>query len=119
MQATPGSRNKGRKWKDVQLILSSISVALTLGLWGLWASRARAGEIKASATEAPTDSSPAAAAEAPPMLPGQVIYLAGATLQPTPEPVVVSQPDNSKHRRGDKGGGGGGGGGGQASTGSS
>lgn len=118
MQASPGSRNKGRKWKDVELILSSVSVALTLGLWGLWASRAKAEEIKATPTFEPTEPPPTATVEAPLMLPGQVIYLAGATPEPTVQPAVVSQPDKGKHRKGG-GKGGGGGGGGQASTGSS
>ncbi len=35
--------NKTKNWTDVELIISSISVALTLGFWGLFASRQKVG----------------------------------------------------------------------------
>jgi len=114
MQPAPGARPKVRSWKDVQLIISSISVAVTLGLWSLWASREKtAAAVEAEAALPSVADTPATG---PMLLPGQTLYLAGPTPQAN---APVSIQEKRKHRRGGNGGGGGGGGGADAATGSS
>lgn len=111
-------QNRSRNWTDVQLIVSSISIALTLGFWGLFASREKrvAPVVGEASDPAPTDAlTPTSTA----LLPGQIFYVNGAT--PSALPTVVAQTQPKRRKDGDKGGGGdrGGGGGGGGSTGSS
>jgi len=113
MRPAPGARTKVRSWKDVQLIISSMSVAVTLGLWSLWAAREKtAAAVQAEAALPSVSGTPATG---PTLLPGQTIYLAGPTPQAQNQ---VSVKEKRKHRRGGDGGGGGGGGA-DAATGSS
>jgi hypothetical protein len=106
-------QNRSRNWTDVQLIISSISIAFTLGFWGLLAG----GEKRVAGVQALADlpAQPDGLAAAPMLLPGQVLYL-GAVAPQTAAPVAsTTQP---RRRRG--GGGGRSGGGGPAGgTGSS
>jgi hypothetical protein len=122
MQTAPVPRRKVRNWKDVQLIVSSISVAVTLGLWSLWASREKPAPPVVVDTLEPSEPTVTATATEPLMLPGQVIYLGAATPQaaaPVANQTNLDQPRHPKGRGGGRGGGGGGGGGANASTGSS
>jgi hypothetical protein len=99
---------KSRNWADVQLIISSVSIALTLGLWSLFASREK---IAPKVSEVEVITTPTTAAPEPTavmMAPGQTILL-GA-----PAPQIATTNLTTPKRR--KSGGGGGGG---ASTGSS
>lgn len=110
--------NKTKNWTDVELIMSSISIAFTLGFWGLFASKQKTGADvlgQVSLVDA-AGSGTAISATAMPstLLPGQTIFFAAAT--PQPSTVVSSQP---QPRRRGGGGGGGGGGGSVAKTGSS
>lgn len=104
-------QGKTRSWADVQLIISSISIAVTLGFWGLMTSREKnSAAVRGEATIAAASASTSSSVQM--LLPGQVLYLGGAPA-PAPAPVM----NQRKHRRG--GGDGGGGGGAAASTGSS
>jgi hypothetical protein len=103
MQPGAGAGKKARNWKDVQLIISSISLALTLGLWGLWSSREK--HVSGVQDEAVVPSRPQAAVPEPMLLPGQTLYL----MTPAPETTAtVSNQEQPRRRNKDKGGGGGG-----------
>ena len=107
-------QNKTRKWTDVQLIISSISMAVTLGIWSLLASREKMTARVPGEASLQTQSD-AAVVPAAMLLPGETLYLNGiAPKAPTP---VLLQARPNRRRGGGAGGGGGGGGG--ASTGSS
>jgi hypothetical protein len=114
MQPAPSARSKPRNGKDVQLIVSSISVAISLGLWSMWASRE---ESKPAVTETPPPPTEvlATATPAPMLLPGQILYL--STASPQTNSPVVNQEKPRRRKGGDGGGGGGGGGGGAADAG--
>ncbi len=106
--------NKSRNWTDVELIFSSVSIALTLGFWGLFASKQKTGanvlgQVSLVSSATPTTSIVAAPAT---LLPGQVVFFGAST---PAAPALVSPQPQARHR----GGGGGGGGGAVASTGSS
>lgn len=111
--------NKYRNWTDAELIISSISIALTLGFWGLFASRQKVGADvlgQVSLVSSSGGPPPVAATSLPATLvPGQAVFF-GAT---TPQPLspVASQPQ--PRHRGGGGGRGGGSGGAVAKTGSS
>lgn len=114
MQA--GAGRKARNWRDAQLIISSISLALTLGLWGLWSSREK--HISGVQDEAFIPAPPETAAPEPMLLPGQTLFL----MTPAPQSTSTVADQQPTRRNRDKGGGGGGGGGGgnaDAGTGSS
>jgi hypothetical protein len=123
--------NKNKNWKDIKLILSSFSVAITLGIWSLFASQEKSGtgvtgEAVLPPQPDPLVSAPPAALSSSVLLPGQILLFGGTNLQsaaqlqlqsqatPQPTPVIVVR---KKH--GGKGGGGGGGGGSVTSSGSS
>jgi uncharacterized membrane protein YgcG len=124
--------NKNKNWNDIKLILSSFSVALTLGIWGLFASQEKSGkgvtgEAVLPPQPDPLVSAPPAALSSSVLLPGQILLFGGTNLQSAaqlqsqataqPTPVIVVR---KKHGgRGDGGGGGGGGGGSVTSSGSS
>jgi hypothetical protein len=114
MQAAPRASSKPRSWKDAQLIISSVSVALSLGLWSLWSSREPTTTKKQEAPPTPTEI--ARATPAPMLLPGQILVLSTTTVQASAPVADQQQPTR---RKGGDGGGGGGGGGAHASTGSS
>ena len=103
--------NKSRNWTDVELIISSVSVALTLGFWGVFASRQKIGaDVVGQVSLVPGAGNSLTTASAPPtvLAPGQTIFFGVSTPQP-PAP-LASQPQ--PRRRGGGGGGRGGGGGG-------
>jgi len=109
-------QNKGRRWTDIQLIISSISIAIAVGFWGFFASREKL--LKAVRAEAALPMEPEVASTPVPMLlPGQVLYL-GAAAPQTPAP-ISNRPKPKRKRGGGGGDGGGGGGGGAGGTGSS
>ncbi len=116
-------QNKGKNWTDIQMIISSISMAVTLGLWSLFAAPGKTGTgvpgqadvSSAIPTSTPTSSVPSQ------LLPGQKYIFAGATKTQS----TYSAPRRHKGGGGGSSGGGsvssggGGGGGGGSSTGSS
>jgi hypothetical protein len=110
--------NKTRNWTDVELIISSISIALTVGFWGLFASRQKVGadvlgQVSfASASGGPTPVSSTAVPST--LVPGQTVFFGTGAATQQPVSQTASQP---KPRR--KGDGGRGGGGAVAKTGSS
>jgi uncharacterized membrane protein YgcG len=115
MQPGAGPRGKVRSWKDVQLIISSIAVALSLGLWSTWASRAKPDEVVEAATPLPEIPTPTPAPIM--LLPGQILYLSTASPQSNAPLANQEQPRRRKGGDGEGGGGGGGGGGGAADAG--
>jgi hypothetical protein len=70
------------------MIISSVSIALTLGFWGLLASREK---VKAGTTaEIPIPPQPEVVISAPPaLLPGQKILFGGTAPQPQQQTVVT------------------------------
>lgn len=103
-------QNKPRNRTDVQWVISSVSLAVTVGLWGLFAGHEKkgAGVTADVALTPPTDQQ--VVVSQPQMLaPGQVLLFGGTAPQPPVQQVIVSQ-GRSKHR---------GGGGATTSTGSS
>jgi hypothetical protein len=124
--------NKNKSWNDIKLILSSFSVAITLGVWGVFASQEKSGtgvtgEAALPSQPDPLVSAPPAGLSSSMLLPGQILLFGGTNLQSAsqlqkqataqPTPVIVVR---KKHGgRGDGGGGGGGGGGSVTSSGSS
>lgn len=121
--------NKNKSWNDIKLILSSFSVAITLGIWGVFASQEKsgtgvAGEAVVPSQPDPLVSAPPAAMSSSVLLPGQILLFGGTNLQSAaqlqsqataqPTPVIVVR---KKHGgKGDGGGGGGGGGGGSVTS---
>jgi hypothetical protein len=102
MQPGAGTPRKARNWKDAQLIISSMSLALTLGLWGLWSSREQ--HVSGVQDEAVLPSRPEAAAPEPMLLPGQTLYL----MTPAPQTTATVSNQEQPRRRNkdrDKGGG--------------
>lgn len=106
MQSNPGAPRKAKNWKDVQLIVSSIAMALTLGLWGFWASgEKRMATIQGESKPLPAPE-PKVAEVGPMLMPGQTLYL----MTPAPEnTATVSNQEQPKRRNRDRDKGGGGG----------
>ncbi len=114
--------NKSKNWTDVQMIISSISVALTLGLWGLFASHEKSVAGVSGEVAVPTQPEALVSSTSPGLLPGQKLLFNGISPQSlsqlqTPTPAKPQQIVITAKKHG--GGGGGGGGGAHASTGSS
>ena len=104
-------QNKPKSRTDVQWVISSLSLAVTLGLWGLFASHEKkvAGvDAQVAVPPQPTEQT-VIVSQPPQLLPGQKLLFGGTA--PQPSTVIV--------RTRSRGGGGGGGGGGSAHTGSS
>ncbi len=78
-------QNKSKSWTDVQLIISSVSVALTLGFWSLFSSTAK---LKSGVTDSTDFGSqlPTTVAQTSSdlLLPGQILLLGGAQGTATP-----------------------------------
>ena len=109
------AKGSGRSWQDIQLMIATSSVAVTLGLWNLLAGPDREASLERAEEQARQEALAAdvqatplapAIAEAP-MPPGETVLLLGGQ---APQTRIVVQ--------GGKGGGGGrgGGGGGGAAT---
>jgi hypothetical protein len=99
---------------DVQWVISSVSLAVTLGLWGLFTSHEKSTAGVAGQVEMPAPQEQVIVPQPQALAPGQVLLFGGTAPQPQqPQQIVVSQP---RHKGG---GGGGGGGGAVTSTGSS
>lgn len=92
-------QNKSRNWTDVRLIISSISIAVSLGFWGAMASKEKVvASVEGEALLPNGSAGPAPMTEV--LVPGQVILL-GA---PAPAPASTQQ-KSKRNRRGDGGGG--------------
>ena len=110
--------NKTRNWTDVELIISSVSMALTLGFWGLFATKepvgaSVVGQVDLTSAGGPVPVS-ATTGAVPTLLPGQTLFFGSATAQPLAAPTPLAAQPSPHHK-----GGGGGGGGSVAKTGSS
>lgn len=99
MQNKPSAKN----WNDVRLIFSSISIALTLGFWGLFASTEKAkggmaGQIASGATDPVASPQPQMM-----LLPGQKLLFgstASTSPQSQPQTVAAAKPRKSKNNGG-------------------
>lgn len=108
--------SKSRARTDVQWIISSVSIAITLGLWGLFASDAKkVAGVAAQVTIAPPDQAVATQPQVQTLLPGQVLLFEGTAPQPQVQPAQPQTiaPAKPRHKSG------GGSSGPAASTGSS
>ncbi len=115
--------NKSKNWTDVELIISSISVALTIGFWGFFASREKSGVGVTTEVTVPTQPDAFVSSAPVGLLPGQKLLFSGISPQSlsqlqTPMPTKPQQIVITVKKHGG-GGGGGGGSGTHASTGSS
>src|SRR5512140_1088928 len=94
-------QNKTRNRTDVQWVISSVSLAVTLGLWGLFAGHEKkgAGVVGQVAFDQPADQQ--VVVSQPQMLaPGQVLLFSGTAPQPQSQQQVVVTQSRSKHRGG-------------------
>ena len=73
--------NKSKNWTDVQLIISSISVALTIGFWGLFASREKSGAEVIGEVTVPTQPDALVSPAPAGLLPGQKLLFSGISPQ--------------------------------------
>ena len=113
--------NKSKNWNDIKLIISSFSIAMTLGIWGLFASQEKSGTGVAGEAALPPQPDSQISSSSPSLLPGQILLFGAPKLQPPsqlqslatvqPTPIIVVR---KKH--GGKGDGGGGGGGGAVTS---
>ena len=80
-------QNKPKSRTDVQWVISSVSLAATLGLWGLFASADKKGagvSGQASLVQPSTDTQQAIVTQQPQtLLPGQVLLFGGTAPQPS------------------------------------
>ncbi|HEX8992531.1 MAG TPA: hypothetical protein VF784_12705 [Anaerolineales bacterium] len=81
--------SKSRARTDVQWIISSVSIAITLGLWGLFASDAKkvAGVAAQVTIAPPPDQVVATQPRVQTLLPGQVLLFEGTAPKPQVQPV--------------------------------
>lgn len=108
-------RNKTKDWTDIQLIFSSVALALSIGFWGLFASREKSGAGVTSGASLPVQPDSLALAAAT-LAPGQKIYLGAAAPAAQANTTTTGATTSRRSHRGDGGSGGGGGGGGAAAT---
>ncbi len=106
-------QNKPRSRTDVQWVISSVSLAVTLGLWGLFVGHEKRGAgVAAQVAFAPQTDQVIVTQTQPQLLaPGQVL-LFGGTAPQTQQTVITQTVTQGRSRHG-------GGGGGSVSTGSS
>ena len=111
MASKPASRN----WNDIQIALAATAMAVTLGLWNVFAEPdlARAKEKANEPAAPPPPTEAPVIADAPTILPQVKIMLGGVAPQTT---VIVQAPSTRRQNRINGGGGGGGGGGAVTST---
>src|SRR5512138_4025267 len=94
-------QNKPRSRTDVQWVISSVSLAVTLGLWGLFAGHEKkgAGVVGQVATDPQTDQQ--VIVTQPQMLvPGQVLLFGGTAPQPAQQQQTVVTRTRTKHGSG-------------------
>ncbi len=102
-------QNKPRSRTDVQWVISSVSLAVTLGLWGLFVGREKQGAGVAGQvafTSPQTDQVVVTQAQPQLLAPGQVL-LFGGTAPQAQQTTVTQTITTSRTRRGGGGGGGG------------
>jgi hypothetical protein len=107
-------QNKSKSWNDIQLVISSISVALTLGLWSYFSSSQKMVAGVTADVNFPNQPDPTAAGAATNpavsnndiLLPGQVLLLNGANLaQPSPATATQTTQSPTVQTKKNKGGG--------------
>lgn len=93
------NKTSAKNWTDIRMIFSSVSVAVTLGLWGLFASTEKVkngnvGQISANTPEPVASPQPQLM-----LLPGQKL-LFGSTASPQTQTVNAVKPNRSKKKGG-------------------
>ncbi len=113
--------NKSKSWADIQMIISSIAVAATMGFWSLFSSNQKlTGGATGTADLSGQPDPNAATANNDMLLPGQVMLLNGSSQISTNQQGTASQATApAKRRNNGSVAGGSGGGGGGSTTGSS
>lgn len=106
----PASNARPKRGADLQWIIGSTSLAISLGIWSLFASQSSAqAESSAAADNTPTDTveviteSSAPAASPQLLMPGQTLIL-GTPGAPTPTPVPQTITRTTRTKRGGGGG---------------
>lgn len=128
------NKSAQKSWNEIEMLISSIAIALTLGLWNLFASSKKPSIASTDAnvnlppqpdTSTVVSITPTALPTNPlTLLPGQVLLLGGAVPlsatqslgQPSTSTTTTTTTTTVRPSGGKKGGGGGGGGGGAATT---
>jgi hypothetical protein len=105
-----GNKPASRNWNDIQIVIAAISMALTLGLWNLFAGPDRETALKRAQTQPtqqPTGQSPApiVAQPGPTPLGDGVLLLGGSAPQTT---VIIQGGGNGGGNNNASGGGTGG-----------
>ncbi len=105
-------QNKSKFHSDVQWVISSVSLAATLGLWGLFASADRKGAgVSGQVTLVqPPDPQPVVVTQpmqSQTLLPGQVLLFGGTAPQPQQSQTVITTASGSTTVTRRSGGGGG------------
>ncbi|MBI1794929.1 MAG: hypothetical protein HYR70_12185 [Chloroflexi bacterium] len=75
------NKTSSKNWTDIQLIISSIAIALTLGLWSLFASPAKKNSGVSGQVVVPPQPDTTTVAQ-PQLAPGQKILFGGTAPQP-------------------------------------
>ncbi len=102
-------QNKSKSWADIQMIISSIAVAVTMGFWSLFSSNQKLTAGATGTANLPGQPDPnAATANNDVLLPGQVMLLNGSSAPSGSTQASASAPAASSSNRRNNGGGGGG-----------
>jgi hypothetical protein len=103
-----------KSWNEIEMLISAIAIALTLGLWNLFASAKKpsvaSADVNANLPSQPDTSTVVSITPTPSfmLLPGQVLLLGGVLPTPTAgQPTTLTTTSNNA--RGSKKNGGGGG----------
>jgi hypothetical protein len=97
-------QNKPRSRTDVQWVISSVSLAVTLGLWGLFVGHEKRGAAVAGQVAFTPPQTDQVVVTQPQLLaPGQVL-LFGGTAPQTQQTVVTQTSGQNRSRRGGGGG---------------
>src|SRR5512146_2431453 len=98
-------QNKVRSRTDVQWVVSSVSLAVTMGLWGLFASQEKKGAgVAAEAVIAPPPQEQVLVPQPQMLAPGQVLLFGGTAPQPQVQQQVIVTQSQGRTKRGGGGG---------------
>jgi hypothetical protein len=103
-------QNKSKSWADIQMIISSISIAVTLGFWSLFSSSQKVKSGVSADANFPSQPDPSTISQNDMLVPGQVMLLNGSNLaqqSATPTSQVTQAPAVQRKHKGGGGSGGG------------
>jgi hypothetical protein len=108
MEMKMNNKNKpaAKSWNEIEILLSTIAIALTLGLWNLFASSRKPADTStdANATLPPQQDTPIVVTITPTpplmLLPGQTLLLGGVLPSAIPSQPTVVTTTNSNNNGG-------------------